>query len=134
MITYKLFNVFIWLLRLIAAGILVQSLFFKFTAAPESIYIFSELGVEPWGRIGLGIIELITAVLLLLPRTTYIGAALAVVIMLGAIFSHLFVLGIEVQNDEGLLFILALSVLITSATLLFVFKENLLSLVSSLKK
>jgi hypothetical protein len=90
-----------WILQVIAAAILLQTLFFKFTGAPESIYIFSKLGVEPWGRYFAGTSELIAAALLLIPRTTIFGAAIA---------SHLGPLGIVVQNDNGLLFTLALIV------------------------
>lgn len=100
-----------WILQIVAAAILLQTLFFKFTGAPESVYIFSKLGVEPWGRYFAGASELIAAALLLIPRTTIFGAAMAVGIMLGAIASHLGPLGIVVQNDGGLLFTLALVVL-----------------------
>src|SRR3974377_408048 len=84
-----------WLLRIIAAAILLQTLFFKFTAAPESVYIFTKVGAEPWGRIGSGIVELIAAILLLAPRFTWLGSLLAVGVMSGAILSHLTILGIE---------------------------------------
>src|SRR5262249_26029478 len=91
-----------WLLRLITAVILLQTLFFKFTAAPESVYIFTRVGAEPWGRIGSGIVELIVAALLLTPRFNWLGSAIALGVMAGAIVSHLTVLGIEVQGDKGL--------------------------------
>lgn len=112
----KKLNVAIWSVRIIAAVILLQTLFFKFTASEESVYIFSRLGMEPFGRIGSGIGELIAAVLILIPRTTIIGAIFALGIIGGAILSHLLVLGIEVKNDGGLLFILAL---VTLACCLF---------------
>lgn len=99
-----------WLLQLAVAGILLQTLYFKFTAAPESVYIFSTLGMEPWGRIGSGVVELLAAVLLLVPATAVIGALVAVGVISGAIFFHLTKLGIVVQNDGGLLFGLALAV------------------------
>jgi uncharacterized membrane protein YphA (DoxX/SURF4 family) len=105
-----------WLLRLTAAIILLQTLFFKFTAAPESVYIFTKVGAEPWGRIGSGIAELIAAALLLTPRFNWLGSLIALGVMVGAILSHLTVLGIEVQGDKGLLFALALIVFIASAT------------------
>jgi len=105
-----------WLLRLTAAVILLQTLFFKFTAAPESVYIFAKVGAEPWGRIGSGIVELIAAALLLTPRFNWLGSLIALGVMAGAILSHLTVLGIEVQGDKGLLFALALIVFIASAT------------------
>src|SRR5690349_7320241 len=103
-------NVTSWILQAIVALILFQTLFFKFTAAEESVYIFSTLGMEPWGRIGSGVVELIACVLLLHPRTVPIGATLAIAVISGAIVSHLTKLGIVVKNDGGLLFILALVV------------------------
>lgn len=103
----------------IAAIILLQTLWFKFTGAPESVYIFSTLGVEPWGRIGSGIAELVAALLLVLPRTAWAGAAMALGIMGGAILSHLAVLGVEVMDDGGTLFMLALAVAVCSAFVLW---------------
>jgi putative oxidoreductase len=108
-----------WALQLIVAGILLQTLFFKFTGAAESVYIFSTLGAEPWGRIGSGVVELIAALLLLYPATITIGAVLALGVITGAIVSHLTVLGVEVQGDGGLLFFLALAVFVSSAAILF---------------
>src|SRR4029453_6823492 len=99
-----------WVAQITAAVILGQTLFFKFTGAPESKYIFSTLGIEPWGRIGTGVLELITVILLLNPKTPVLGALLAVGLMGGAIMSHLTRLGIEVQGDHGLLFKLGVTV------------------------
>jgi hypothetical protein len=96
---------------------MVQTLYFKFTGQSESIYIFSQIGIEPWGRIGSGVAELIASVLLLVPATILIGAIMAIGIMLGAIATHLFILGIEVQGDGGQLFAYALIVLVASVTL-----------------
>jgi putative oxidoreductase len=107
-----------WVLQLVVAGILLQTLFFKFTGAAESVYIFSTLGAEPWGRIGSGAVELIAAILLLVPATTTVGAALALAVITGAIFSHLTVLGIDVRGDGGLLFSLAVTVFVASALIL----------------
>lgn len=100
-------TILIWIIKLTAVVILLQTLFFKFSGAEESIYIFETLGIEPFGRISSGIVELIASILILLPRTTLLGALLALGTMVGAIVSHLFILGIEVKNDGGLLFILA---------------------------
>jgi hypothetical protein len=110
---------FIWIIKLIAVIILVQTLFFKFTAAEESVYIFTKLGVEPFGRIGSGVVELIASALILIPRTTLLGALLAMGTMMGALVSHLFVLGIEVQNDGGTLFALAIITLICCLILVY---------------
>ena len=109
-----------WILQLAVAGILLQTLFFKFTGAEESVYIFTTLGVEPWGRIGSGVAELIASVLLLIPATATLGAVLTMGVMAGAIVSHLTVLGIEVQGDGGLLFGLALAVFAGSAVVLLI--------------
>lgn len=113
------------LLQLAAAGILLQTLFFKFTGAEESVYIFSTLGMEPWGRIGSGVAELVAAALLLYPRTAAIGALLALGVMSGAIISHLTVLGLEVKNDGGLLFMLAIAVFGASVAVLFIRRGQL---------
>jgi putative oxidoreductase len=107
-----------WVLQLVVAGILLQTLFFKFTGAAESVYIFSTLGAEPWGRIGSGVVELIAAILLLVPATSTVGAALALAVITGAIFSHLTALGIDVQGDGGLLFSLAVTVFVASGLIL----------------
>lgn len=120
--------IFIWIIKLIAVGILVQTLYFKFTGAEESVYIFTTLGVEPYGRIGSGIIELVATILILIPRTTFYGAILGLGTMTGAIFSHLFVLGIDVKNDGGTLFILAIITFICCAILVFQNRDKMQSL------
>ncbi|MDF0716126.1 DoxX family protein [Muricauda sp. 334s03] len=112
-------------LRIVPTVILLQTLYFKFSAAPESVYIFEQLGLEPWGRIGLGIIELIVALLILIPKTTWIGALLGIGIMLGAIFSHITQLGIVVQNDGGTLFILALVTFIFCLILVWINRNQI---------
>ena len=119
-------GVILWILRLVAAIIMLQTLFFKFTAAPESVYIFSTLGIEPWGRIGTGILELIASILILYPRTTGFGAVLATGLMAGALLSHLTKLGIVVQDDGGLLFMYALLVFVSSAVLAWVYRTQVL--------
>ena len=111
--------IFIWIIKLIAVVILVQTLYFKFTGAEESVYIFSTLGVEPYGRIGSGVIELIASLLILIPRTTLHGALLGFGTMLGAIVSHLLILGIEVKNDGGTLFILAIITFLCCLVLIY---------------
>lgn len=114
-----------WILRITAAVILAQTLFFKFTAAPESVYIFDKVGLGAPGRIGSGIAELIAAILLLIPGTVWLGAGLALGVMGGAIMSHLTVLGIVVMNDHGLLFGLALTVALCSAILLVIHRRSI---------
>lgn len=118
-------NVASWILQIIVAVILFQTLFFKFTGAEESKYIFSTLGLEPWGRIGSGAVELVAVILLLIPSTVTIGAVLALGTITGAIFGHLTKLGIVVQNDGGLLFALALTVFVSSAVILFLRRREI---------
>ncbi|HSH96374.1 MAG TPA: DoxX family protein [Roseimicrobium sp.] len=107
-----------WILQVITAGILFQTLYFKFTGAEESRYIFTKLGLEPWGRIGSGVAELIAGILLLTPRLIPVGAGFALAIISGAIMSHLTKLGIVVKDDGGLLFGLAVTVFVCSAVIL----------------
>jgi len=118
-------NIMLWLLRLLAAAIMLQTLFFKFSAAPESVYIFSKLGMEPWGRIGTGVMELIASILILMPKTTSIGAVLGIGLMGGAIFFHLTTLGLVVQDDGGLLFLYALLTFISCSVLAIVYRRDM---------
>ena len=117
-------TVAIWVLRILAALILLQTLYFKFTAHPESVELFSKLGVEPWGRIGTGIIELITGILLLIPTTVFIGAFLGTGLMIGAILSHLTVIGIQSKGDGGQLFMLAIIVFILCLIIQLLHKQQ----------
>lgn len=119
-----------WGTTLLVALILLQTLFFKFSAAAESVYIFTTVGIEPYGRIGSGIAELIAALLLLYPATRWVGATLAMGVMAGAIMSHLTILGIEVLGDGGYLFFLALLVFFGSAFLLILHKDEPLKLLN----
>jgi hypothetical protein len=107
-----------WVLQLSVAAILLQTLFFKFTGAEESVFIFSTLGIEPWGRYASGVAELVAAALLLIPGAGAYGALLSLGVISGAIISHLTVLGIEVRGDGGLLFALAMIVFICSLAIL----------------
>lgn len=118
-----------WLCQIVAAFILGQTLFFKFTAAPESVYIFSELGAEPWGRIGSGVVELVCVLLLLSPRTAALGGLLAMGTMCGALGAHAVRLGVEItvngESDGGLLFALAIVALLASALVVFLRRASL---------
>jgi uncharacterized membrane protein YphA (DoxX/SURF4 family) len=113
-----------WILRILAAFIMLQTLYFKFSASEESVYIFSKLGMEPWGRIATGVFELIASLLILYPKTTFFGAVIAIGLMLGAIGAHLTTLGIIVKNDGGQLFIYALLVLLSSIVLAIIYRKD----------
>ncbi len=114
-----------WIAQIIAAVILGQSLFFKFGGAPEAVQLFTALGVEPWGRLAVGTFELVVVVLLLVPRTAAIGAIAAMGLMVGAIGSHLTVLGIDLQGDGGALFAMALIVLAASLTVAIIRRREI---------
>jgi uncharacterized membrane protein YphA (DoxX/SURF4 family) len=120
-------------LRLLSALIMLQTLYFKFTAAPESVFIFSSLGMEPWGRIFVGFNELIASILLLIPATISLGALLGFGLMAGALFFHLSILGIEVQQDSGYLFGLCLIVLFSCGAILWYEKDKLWNLFLRIK-
>lgn len=111
----------------VAAVLMLQTLYFKFQAAPESVYIFTKVGIEPWGRIGTGVIELIASILILIPRTAWIGAGLGLGVMLGAILTHLALLGIEVQNDGGQLFFYAIAVAVSCIVILYITRQQWIS-------
>jgi uncharacterized membrane protein YphA (DoxX/SURF4 family) len=112
-------------LRIIIAVILIQTLRFKFTADPVSVYIFETVGLEPYGRIGIGILELIAGILLLIPKTVWVGAVLTLGLIGGAIIMHLTKLGIEVKNDGGMLFILAIITFLLSVIVLYMYRKEI---------
>jgi len=123
----KRMKVLSWVLQVAVAVILLQTLFFKFTGAPESVYIFSKLGAEPWGRIASGVFELIAAALLLVPRAAAAGALMSLGVISGAIFSHLTRLGVALTEvgDRGELFALAVVVFVGSAGVLYIRRREL---------
>ena len=130
----KTTNILNWCARLLAAGILLQTLFFKFTAAEESVYIFTTVGIEPWGRILIGGLELVAVVLLLITPLAWLGAGLALGLMAGAIGMHLTILGIEVMDDGGYLFLLALAVTLCSIYVLVNNRAKIEMLLSSFRR
>ncbi len=114
-----------FIIRIIVVVVLIQTLRFKFTAHPDSVYIFETAGLEPIGRIGIGIVELIAGILLLIPKTVWAGALLTLGVIGGAILMHLTLLGIEVKNDGGLLFITAIITFILSAVILYLYRKDI---------
>lgn len=117
-------TIIIWVLRIVAAVILLQTLYFKFTAQPESVKLFTTLGMEPWGRIGTGICELIASILILIPRTTLLGALMALGLMTGAIFSHLTKLGINFGGD-AVLFTYAVITFVCCLLLIVIYRKKI---------
>lgn len=121
----SIMNILSWILRLVAAIIMLQTLYFKFSAQPESVYIFSSLGMEPWGRIGSGVAELIASILILIPSTKIYGAGLGLGVISGAIASHVLFLGIDILGDGGQLFGLAVIVFVCCAILLVIHRKEI---------
>ena len=111
------------ILRLALAGFLFQTLYFKFAAHPDSVYIFTKIGMEPYGRIGIGVMELIASIMLLIPRTVWAGAVLAVGILAGAILMHLTLLGIDVQGDGGGLFYTGILLLVLALVIAWFYRK-----------
>ncbi len=114
----------IWILRLVPAIILLQTLYFKFTAHPQSVKLFTQIGMEPYGRIGTGILELIAAILLLIPRFTGYGAILGLIMMTGALYFHLTKIGVYFDGDP-ILFMYASITFVCCAILIFIYKNQL---------
>lgn len=110
--------------RIVAAIIMIQTLYFKFTGAEESVYIFTTIGMEPWGRIGVGVMELVASILLLVSATVWAGSILAFGLMAGAIGMHFLFLGIEVKGDGGQLFLYAVIVTLCSIFTFWKSKEQ----------
>lgn len=124
-------KIIVWIARLVAAFIMVQTLYFKFTGAPESVEIFTTVGMEPWGRIGVGVMELIASVLILIPAVSWWGALLALGLMGGAIMMHITLLGIEVRGDGGQLFYYALIVATCSLVVLWSARDTIRAFVTA---
>jgi putative oxidoreductase len=114
-----------WICQILGALIMAQTLYFKFTAAEESVEIFTKIGMEPWGRIGIGVMELIASILLIVPSAVWLGALIAAGLMSGAVFFHITIIGFSVMNDGGYLFFLALAVLICSLIILFIRRSEI---------
>lgn len=130
----KLPTILQWVLRLIAAIIMLQTLYFKFSGAEESVYIFTQMGIEPWGRYATGIAELIASILILYKPLTAFGSLMAVGIMSGALVSHILVLGVVVKDDNGLLFSYALIVWLASVILAWLNRAQLVDFLKKFKK
>ena len=122
-----------WVARLIAAFIMLQTLYYKFSGAEESIYIFTTIGFEPWGRIGIGVMELIASILLIVTPFAWLGGLIGMGLMFGAIGIHLTLIGLEVKDDGGYLFFLAIAVLLCSVYVLWVDREKAIESLQKLK-
>jgi len=120
-----------WLFQILSAIILLQTLYFKFTGAPESVFIFETVGMEPWGRYGSGIVELFSGILLLTPGLSWLGALLGLVVISTALFFHITILGIEVMGDGGALFYLAATVFISCLAIIWIRRAEIVATVKS---
>lgn len=121
----KVNHLIYWSARLVAAIIMIQTLYFKFSASEESVYIFTTVGMEPWGRLGVGSMELVASVLILIPCLVWLGSLLAIGLMAGAVVMHATMLGIEVKGDGGQLFIYAIVVLFCAAYAFWISRKSI---------
>ncbi len=128
----KTSTIVLWILRIVAAIIMLQTLYFKFSAAEESVFIFSEMGIEPWGRIATGVFELIASILILFSPTLVFGAIIGVGLMSGAILSHLTILGIEVKDDGGQLFAYALVVWLCCMVIIWFERQKIMNILKKI--
>lgn len=124
----KLSIIITWILRLLAAAIMLQTLYFKFTAQQESVELFTMLGMEPWGRIATGVSELLASILILFPKTTGFGAALGAGLMAGALFFHFTILGVKFGGDY-VLFLYAVIAFTCCIILLFIHRNQILAII-----
>lgn len=122
-----------WLFQILSAIILLQTLYFKFTGAPESVYIFETVGMEPWGRYGSGVMELIAGILLLTPGLSWLGALLGLVVISVALFFHITLLGIEIMGDGGALFYLAATVFISCSAIIWIRRAEIIAAITNRK-
>lgn len=118
-------QILFWLARIVAAFLMLQTLYYKFTASPESVFIFTTVGMEPWGRWLIGVLELVASILLFIPAMVWLGAVLAIGLMAGAIGMHITLLGIEVQGDGGRLFSYAAIVLVCAAYIFWTCRKTI---------
>lgn len=121
------------LIKGVAALIMLQTLFYKFSASAESVYIFTAVGMEPWGRIGVGVGELAASILLFVPGFTWLGALFAIGLMAGAMFFHFTILGLEIMGDGGYLFFLACVVMSCCLFLLYIYRKDMLTFIQRVK-
>ncbi len=129
----KTTTIVLWIAQITAAIIMLQTLYFKFSASPESVYIFTTVGMEPYGRIGIGIGELIASVLLFIPALRWMGGLMGMGLMSGAIFFHLTILGIDVMGDGGKLFFMALAVFVASGIVVLLERENMIIFIKKIR-
>lgn len=130
----KMTRIVSWIFRIASSLILLQTLYFKFSAQPESVELFTKLGIEPYGRLGAGFVELIAGILLILPRTSFIGASIGLGVISGALMSHFTIIGIESNGDGGQLFILALIVFICCFSVALIERKQGIDLLKRLKR
>lgn len=116
-------NMIVLILRVVSALILLQTLYFKFTAHPESVKLFTEIGMEPYGRLLIGALELVAALLLLIPASVIYGAILAAGLMAGAIIGHITQLGFE--GDRLSLGLLAIAVFVGCVIIMVIRRRDL---------
>ncbi len=111
--------------RVVASAIFAYTAYMKFTAAPAAVYIFQRIGMEPAGRYAVGALEVITIVLMLIPKSAWRGAILGALMMFGAICMHLTIGEFNINGDSGLMFGAAIVVLACCVSILVMHKADL---------
>jgi putative oxidoreductase len=91
--TGKIMHVGLWILQIGAAGMFLMVGFFKLSGDPRMVGLFDAIGLGQWFRYVTGSLEVLGALLLLIPRLSGLGALLLMGVMLGAVPTHLFVVG-----------------------------------------
>lgn len=119
-----------WTLRLFISFYLIQYSYVKLSGQQSAIELFTTLEMEPWGRITIGILELITVLLILYPRTTVLGGLLGMVSMAAVIYYHLTQLGIAIRGDS-FLFIIACAIFAASLALVITNRKQLINSIFS---
>lgn len=112
-----------WILQIVVAVLLAQASVFKLISDPDTVSLFTKLGMEPHGRIMTGIFELLACILLLIPVSSIYGALLAAGLMSGALLGHITKLGFT--GPEGELGIMAILILLASLVILFLRRAQL---------
>lgn len=115
-----------WICALIAAGIMMETLFFKFSGAAESRYIFSKMGTDPYMRWTQGVWELLAALGLLIPGWHWLGGILTLGDMGAAIISHMTWLGYAALGDHELLLGMALTTFTCGFTIVVLHRHQIL--------
>jgi putative oxidoreductase len=91
--TAKIVNVVLWVLQIAAAGMFLMVGFLKLSGNAQLVGLFQAIGIGQWFRYLTGTLEVAGAILLLIPRTSGLGALMLAVVMICAVATHVFIVG-----------------------------------------